>query len=99
MGTARVHDDPRGSLTGLSIDLDPDLVHKLALMVKADVIRELKIERKASPYLTVGEAAAYLRCSPQRIYDLCCARKLTPHKDGSRSLFRRDDLDAVLTGP
>jgi excisionase family DNA binding protein len=85
-------------LTGpLSVDLSPAAIEKIASVVKAEVMQELAIERKTSPYLTVNEAADYLRCSAQRIYDLCCSRKLAPLKDGSRSLFRRDDLDAVLS--
>ena len=49
-----------------------------------------------SPWLDVAEAAAYLRCKPQRIYDLRHAGSLTPHRDGRRLLFHRDDLDAHL---
>lgn len=47
--------------------------------------------------LTVAEAAAHLRCRAKRIYDLTSQRRLQPVKDGSRSLYRRGDLDAYLT--
>jgi excisionase family DNA binding protein len=49
-----------------------------------------------SPWLDVAEAAAYLRCKPQRIYDLRHAGSLAAHRDGRRLLFHRDDLDAHL---
>ena len=50
----------------------------------------------SDPLLTVEEAAEYLRCKPARVYDLTHQRKLRVHKDGSRNLYRRSDLDAVL---
>lgn len=49
-----------------------------------------------SPYLTVEEAADYLRGGRQRIYDLTHAGRLEPRRDGRRLLFHRDDLDAYL---
>ena len=53
----------------------------------------------ASPYLNVAEAADYLRCSEQRIYDLTSARQLPVSKEGTRSLYRREHLDALVKGP
>jgi excisionase family DNA binding protein len=49
-------------------------------------------------YLTVQEAANYLRCKPKRVYDLCSQRRVNYLKDGSRTLLRRVDLDAYLEG-
>ena len=54
---------------------------------------------EASPYLTVTEAAAYLRSRRQRVYDLLSSRRLPRIKDGSRVLIRRADLDAYLDQP
>lgn len=51
---------------------------------------------EASPYLTVAEAAVYLRSSRQRVYDLVSSRRLPRRKDGSRVLIRRADLDTYL---
>jgi excisionase family DNA binding protein len=51
-----------------------------------------------SPFLTVAEAAVYLRASRQRVYDLLSSRRLPRHKDGARVLIRRADLDAYLGG-
>jgi excisionase family DNA binding protein len=50
------------------------------------------------PYLTVAEAAAYLRAKPQRVYDLLSARQLSRHKDGRRVLISRAELDNYLAG-
>jgi excisionase family DNA binding protein len=51
-----------------------------------------------SPYLTVREAADYLRARPQRVYDLLSDGRLTRVKDGSRVLVARAELDAHLAG-
>jgi excisionase family DNA binding protein len=53
----------------------------------------------ASPDLSVPEAADYLRCERQRIYDLLSDGRLTRHKDGSRVLVARADLERHLDGP
>jgi excisionase family DNA binding protein len=53
-------------------------------------------EPVASPYMTIPEAAQYLRCSRQRIDDLLSQRRLTRHKDGRRTLVRRTDIEAHL---
>jgi excisionase family DNA binding protein len=52
----------------------------------------------SSPYLSIAEAAEYLRCKPQRIYDLLSARRLAKYRDGTRVLVRRDELDAYVSG-
>lgn len=52
-----------------------------------------------SPYLTVAEAAVYLRASRQRVYDLLSSRRLARHKDGARVLISRAELDTYLGQP
>jgi excisionase family DNA binding protein len=49
-----------------------------------------------SPYMSVVEAAEYLRCSRQRIDDLLSQRKLRRVKDGRRTLISRSELEAYL---
>lgn len=51
---------------------------------------------ESSSYLTVEEAAAYLRAKPQRVYDLLSDGRLSRVKDGSRVLVARAELDAYL---
>jgi excisionase family DNA binding protein len=53
---------------------------------------------QASPFLSVPEAAEYLRSSRQRVYDLLSAGRLTRRKDGSRVLVERAELDRYLAG-
>lgn len=55
--------------------------------------------REPSPFLTVAEAAVYLRASRQRVYDLLSSRRLPKYRDGARVLIRRVDLDAYLGQP
>ena len=47
-------------------------------------------------YYTPDEAAEYLRCGRQRIYDHVTAGKLPRAKEGGRLLFTRWQLDALV---
>ncbi len=51
-----------------------------------------------SPWLNVADAAEWLRCGKDRIYDLIALGKLHPRRDGRRVLLHRDDLDAYVEG-
>lgn len=51
-----------------------------------------------SPYLTVTEAAEYIRARRQRVDDLLSQRRLTRVKDGRRTLILREELDRYLAG-
>ena len=51
-----------------------------------------------SPYLTIPEAAEYLRCKRQRVDDLLSSRRLTRYKDGRRTLVNREELTAYVEG-
>lgn len=48
----------------------------------------------ASPFLTVTEAAEYLRLSARTLYNLVAADKITARKHGGRLVFHREELDA-----
>jgi excisionase family DNA binding protein len=63
-----------------------------------DVLDEVNGPSSASPFMTISEAAEYLRAKPQRVYDLVSDGRLTRHRDGSRVLVRRDELDRYLNG-
>lgn len=56
----------------------------------------VRLAGTSSPLLTPKEAADYLRCSRQRVYDLCSQNHLTHEKEGSRTLIRREELDRHL---
>lgn len=51
-----------------------------------------------SPFLTIKEAAGYLRCKRSRIDNLLSEGRLTRYKDGARTLIRHDELDRHLAG-
>ena len=53
-------------------------------------------ETTGRPWLNAEQAAEYLACDRQRLYDLVQLRKLPARRDGKRLLFRRCDLDAYL---
>jgi excisionase family DNA binding protein len=52
----------------------------------------------ASPFLTVPETAAYLRCKRQRVDDLLSQGALTRVKEGARTLVARAELETYLRG-
>jgi excisionase family DNA binding protein len=83
---------------GLQLLLSAHAVAVLVDQVTARVLERLMADRKEhpSPYLTVCEAAEYLRCSRQRIYDLLSQRRLTRVKEGSRTLVSRDEIERHL---
>lgn len=54
------------------------------------------VETAAKPWLNAEEAADYLACTRDRLYDLAQLGKLEPRRDGRRLLFRRTDLDAYV---
>ena len=79
----------------LAFEVPPELVDEIAERA-AERVRE----HLAGPgaWLTVDEAAAYARCSRQRVYDLRSCGRLPRTGDGSRVLVRRSDLDNYLAG-
>ncbi len=85
----------------IQIPIPAEVVDALALRVAAHLNEAFAPPPAApvSPYLSVTEAASYLCCSRQRIYDLVSARQLPVLKEGKRSLFRREHLDALVKEP
>jgi len=73
-----------------------DSIAERAAEIALERLRGEVLNETASPYLSVTEAAKYLRAKPQRIYDLLSARRLTRFKDGSRVLVLRVEVDAYL---
>lgn len=78
----------------MSVVLDLDaLVESVAVRVAELLADRLSPAPADSPWLSVEEAAEYLRCKPKRIYDLVSQHRLPAHRDGNRLLFRREELD------
>jgi excisionase family DNA binding protein len=82
----------------LSFELPDELVASIAERVAALLEERQCPTGDSSPWLTVAEAAEYLRCDRQRIYDLKSSGRIVSAQDGTRPLFHRAVLDAYLTG-
>lgn len=53
-----------------------------------------------SPWLTISEAAEYLRTTPGAIRKRISRKQLKAHRpEGSQWILHKDDLDAFATGP
>ncbi len=78
----------------LTVDVPPELLEAIA--ARAAELVEDRGAAAAEPWIGVEEAAEYLRCKPQRIYDLVSQGRLEHRKDGRRLLFRRSWLDEYL---
>lgn len=61
-----------------------------------DLAAIIQAVRVNSPWLTAPEAAAYLGCSLSRVRKLTMVHELPHQKDGSRVLYRREQLDAFV---
>src|SRR3954447_24223393 len=81
---------------GITLEVPAQLIAALA----QQVAEQLGVSPlgDTSPWLTVDEAAEYLRCSKQAVYDRVHQNALQPGRDGRRLLFHRDTLDAYLRG-
>jgi excisionase family DNA binding protein len=82
----------------LTLTLAPAAYQALVERVATEAVERIRAEFEASahPYLTVDQAAKYLSCSRQRIYDLASSGRLPRVKEGRRVLFRRMDIDRLL---
>ena len=82
--------------------LAPEARAALGRLVVEEVERQLRehggsrARTTRSPYMTIAEAAEYLRCRRQRIDDLLSSGRLTRRKEGSRTLVLRDDIERHL---
>jgi excisionase family DNA binding protein len=85
-------------VTIVSLALPDDVLEQIAQRAADLVLERLGSMTTTSPYLTVREAAEYLRCSRQRIYDLRSSGRIARLSDGGRALVSRADLDALVNG-
>ena len=82
----------------LSVSVPAELIDGIVERVAALVLERLDVQASESEFLTVAEAAEFLRSKPQRVYDLLSSRRLPKYGDGSRVLVRRADLEAHVRG-
>jgi excisionase family DNA binding protein len=85
----------------VKVILDDAVLDALAERAAAIVLDTLSTDsgtpERASPYLTIPEAAQLLRCKRQRVDDLLSSGRLTRVKEGRRTLVRREEIEDYLT--
>lgn len=79
----------------VSVALPPEALDEIVERVTERVLASLpdRDPSPPSPYMTIPEAAEFLRCSRQRIDDLLSSKRLTRFKDGSRTLVSRPEIE------
>jgi excisionase family DNA binding protein len=81
----------------LLAEMDDDtlatLADRLADRLEPILVPRLNPSQPPDSWLDVGQAAEHLSCPRSRIYALVSARRMPHHKEGSRLLFRREELD------
>lgn len=77
----------------LTLQLSDEQLEAIAMRAAELVLEQLdELQSAASEWLSVDEAAVFLRCEPKRIYDLRSSGRLTRHAEGSRALVSRSEL-------
>lgn len=79
-----------------ALDELAEYVAERVVEVLADRLPAVQPSARSSPWLTPDEAAEYIRASRKRMYDLASQNRVPAHRDGSRLLFRREELDQYL---
>ena len=81
----------------LRIELPPEVVEEIVKRVTDGVLAELRLDASTGRWLTgAAAAAAYLGCSPKRVYNRLCQ---IPHaKEDGRLVFHTCDLDEYRRG-
>lgn len=81
-----------------TLELPPDLAGAIAdeLVKRLEASGVLAAAALPDPWLDVDQAATYLACKPQRIYNLVSEGRLRRAREGSRALFRRSWLDELV---
>lgn len=80
----------------LTITLSPDQLSEIAARV-AEMLSTSSSPDSAQRWLTIDQAAAYIGCRRQRIYDLRSSGRLKRHGDGGRALVDRYELEQLVS--
>lgn len=88
-------------MTGsMTFSVPPEIIEAIAERAAEIAIEQVRSEFalmvEISPYMTVQEAAEFLRCSRQRVDDLLSQRRLTRLKEGARTLILREEVQAYV---
>ncbi len=79
----------------LALTVPDELVEVIARRV-VEILDSRPAAQAPSPWLNLSQAAQHLACPRSRLYALVGAGRIPHHKDGSRLLFRREELDAYV---
>jgi excisionase family DNA binding protein len=79
----------------LRLSVPDDLVDTIATAVVAK-LAEGAAGVASSPWLNAQGVADYLGCSISRVRTLTMTGDLPVHRDGSKPLYHRDELDAYV---
>lgn len=80
----------------LGLQLPDEAIEAIARRAAELVLERIDELQPASDWLTVDEAAAFLRCEKQRIYDLRGDGRLSRFMEGGRALVSRRELSALV---
>ena len=81
----------------LGLQLPEEVVDAIARRAAELVLERLDDLAPSGEWLTVQEAAEFLRCRPQRIYDLRADGRLSRHVEGGRrALVSRRELAGLV---
>lgn len=83
-------------MSEISFRIPDDVVEAIAARAAELVLERGGSGSAPSPYMTVDEAAEFLRCRPQRIYDLRSSGRLRRVSDGGRALVLRSELELLV---
>jgi excisionase family DNA binding protein len=78
-----------------TLDEPNNNLDQLATAISTAVLAQLDGQRES--YLNVEQAADFLACGKRRIYDLVESERLECRRDGTRLVFKREWLEAVLS--
>lgn len=79
----------------IEIHIDDHALDRLAEQI-ADRLNQTNGAR--TPWMDAHQAATYLGCPVSRVRKLTSTGELPVHRDGRRTLYRRDDLDDYVLG-
>jgi excisionase family DNA binding protein len=77
----------------LLAEMDDETLTTLADRLVPILASRIGQDKHIFPWLDVEGAAMHLACPRSRIYALVSVRRIPHYKDGSRLLFRREELD------
>ncbi len=75
----------------IRLDLPPEIIEEIAALVTHRVLAELNTANAGRWLTGAAAAAAYLGCSPKRIYNRL--HEIPHTRDGGRLMFSTTDLD------